>query len=183
MRSGAGVQDRGAGDPAKAGVGMSGGQADETATAPKKGGGTRLILLVGALLLLLAGGGAAYVMLMMPPGAAAEREQALDLARAEIVFVELPELLVNLNTDGRRLRFLKLATALEVAGEKQAEVVRQFVPRILDSFHMYLRAVTPEELQGAEGVYRIKEELLLRTNEAIRPAKVRDVLVREMLVQ
>jgi flagellar FliL protein len=48
---------------------------------------------------------------------------------------------------------------------------------------MYLRAITPEELQGAEGVYRLKEELLVRTNEAIRPAQVRDVLVREMLVQ
>ena len=47
----------------------------------------------------------------------------------------------------------------------------------------YLRAMRPEELQGSEGVYRIKEELLARTNDAIRPAQVRDVLVREMLVQ
>ena len=42
---------------------------------------------------------------------------------------------------------------------------------------------TPEELQGSEGVYRLKEKLLVRTNEAVRPAQVRDVLVREMLVQ
>ena len=65
----------------------------------------------------------------------------------------------------------------------QAETVRRFVPRILDSYHMYLRAIRPEELQGSEGVYRIKEELLARTNDAIRPAQVRDVLVRELLVQ
>jgi flagellar protein FliL len=70
-----------------------------------------------------------------------------------------------------------------VSGEDQAAVVHQFVPRILDSFHMYLRAITPEELQGSEGVYRLKEELLVRANEAVRPAQVRDVLVREMLVQ
>lgn len=165
---------------------MSNEQADETAAPPKKRSRTKLILVIGATLLLLTGGGAAaFVMLAMPPESAVESEQALeaDLARADIVFVDLPELLVNLNTSGRRLRFLKIATALEVAGEEQAEVVRQFVPRILDSFHMYLRAITPEELQGAEGVYRIKEELLIRTNEAIRPAAVRDVLVREMLVQ
>ena len=61
--------------------------------------------------------------------------------------------------------------------------MRQFVPRILDSFHMYLRAVSPEELEGSEGVYRIKEALLARTNEAVRPAEVRNVLIREMLVQ
>jgi flagellar protein FliL len=121
----------------------------------------------------------------MPAGSSAGAGEALgsELAREEIVFVDLPELLVNLNVTGRRLHFLKIAAALEVAGEDQAAVVRQFVPRILDSFHVYLRAITPEELQGAEGVYRIKEELLVRTNEAVRPAQVRDVLVREMLVQ
>jgi flagellar FliL protein len=48
---------------------------------------------------------------------------------------------------------------------------------------MYLRAVRPEELEGTQGVYRIKEELLARTNEAVRPAQVRSVLIRELLVQ
>jgi flagellar FliL protein len=163
---------------------MSNEQAGETATPPKKTSRTKLVLAIGATLLLLTGGGAAaYVMLVLPAGPETGSQQALDVAHADLVFVDLPELLVNLSTDGRRLRFLKLATALEVAGEKQAEVVRQFVPRILDSFQMYLRAVTPEELQGAQGVYRIKEELLVRTNEVIRPAVVRDVLVREMLIQ
>jgi len=41
----------------------------------------------------------------------------------------------------------------------------------------------PEELEGAQGVYRVKEELLVRTNQATRPAQVRDVLIRELLVQ
>jgi flagellar protein FliL len=165
---------------------MSDEQADKTAAPAKKPGRAKLILVAGAvLLLLLAGGGAAaFFMGILPIGAAAVAEQAQsEMAREDIVFVDLPELLVNLNVTGRRLHFLKIATALEVSGEEQAAVVRQFVPRILDSFHMYLRAITPEELQGSEGVYRLKEELLVRTNEAIRPAQVRDVLVREMLVQ
>jgi flagellar protein FliL len=161
-------------------------QADQAAAPPKKSGRAKLLLVIGAALLLLAGGSAAaFFTLIMPAGSSADAGEALgsELAREEIVFVDLPELLVNLNVTGRRLHFLKIAAALEVAGEDQAAVVRQFVPRILDSFHMYLRAITPEELQGAEGVYRIKEELLVRTNEAVRPAQVRDVLVREMLVQ
>ena len=164
---------------------MSDEQADQTAAPAKKRGRGRLLLVLGvALLAFGAGGGTAFFMGLLPTGAADAR-QALqsEVVREDIVFVDLPELLVNLNVTGRRLHFLKIATALEVAGADQAAVVRQFVPRILDSFHMYLRAITPEELQGAEGVYRIKEELLVRTNEAIRPAQVRDVLVREMLVQ
>jgi flagellar FliL protein len=165
---------------------MSEQQTDQTAAAPKKRGRTKLILALGALLLMLGGGGAgAFFMGVMPISWSADAGQALEseVRHEDIVFVDLPELLVNLNVTGRRLHFLKLAAALEVAGEGQAGLVRQFVPRILDSFHMYLRAITPEELQGAEGVYRIKEELLVRTNEAVRPAQVRDVLVREMLVQ
>ena len=164
---------------------MSEEQADKTAAPAKKSGRGKLILLAGAALLLAAGGAGAFFMGIIPAGSAAGTEQAseAELAHEDIVFVDLPELLVNLNVTGKRPHFLKLATALEVSGEDQAAVVRQFVPRILDSFHMYLRAITPEELQGSEGVYRLKEELLVRTNDAVRPAQVRDVLVREMLVQ
>jgi flagellar FliL protein len=161
----------------------------EPAATPKPGGGRKKILIIGLpllLLLLLGGGGAAYVMGMVPPAAGdagtADESAAID-DPASIVFVELPDLLINLNAEGPRLRFLKIAAALEVRGEDQAEAVRRFVPRILDSFHMYLRAIRPEELQGSQGVYRIKEELLARTNDAVRPAQVRDVLVRELLVQ
>jgi flagellar FliL protein len=145
------------------------------------------MLMVGLplLLLMLGGGGAAaYVMGIAPLGGAAEDGAAQAPDATEIVFVDLPDLLINLHGDpSRRMRFLKLATAVEVAGEEQAATVRQFVPRILDSFHMYLRAVRPEELEGAQGVYRIKEELLARTNVAVHPAQVRSVLIRELLVQ
>jgi flagellar FliL protein len=169
---------------------MSEDKATEVETAGETGRGKRrTVLLVGlplVLLLLGGGGAAAYVMGLLPFGgnAAAAAKEAAVPDPADIVFVDLPDLLINLNGGaGRRMRFLKLATAVEVAGEQQAETVRQFVPRILDSFHMYLRAVRPEELEGTQGVYRIKEELLARTNEAVRPAQVRSVLIRELLVQ
>jgi flagellar protein FliL len=165
---------------------MSAEPTETEAAGAKAGGRRKTILMIGLplLLLLLGGGGtAAYVMGLVPPGNAAGGAAEAALS-ADIVFVDLPDLLINLNGDGsRRMRFLKLATAVEVAGEEQAATVRQFVPRILDSFHMYLRAVRPEELEGSQGVYRIKEELLARTNEAIRPAQVRSVLIRELLVQ
>jgi flagellar FliL protein len=159
-----------------------------TGAADGKAGGRRsTILMIGLpLVLLLLGGGAAaaYVMGLGPLGKHETVAAGEAGPTANLVFVDLPDLLINLHSgDSRRMRFLKLATAVEVAGEEQAERVRQFVPRILDSFHMYLRAVRPEDLEGAQGVYRIKEELLVRTNEAVRPAQVRSVLIRELLVQ
>jgi flagellar FliL protein len=102
---------------------------------------------------------------------------------ANVVFVELPDLLLNLNVTGKRLRFLKVVASLEVASEEQAEIVRQMTPRILDNLHLYFRSVQPDELAGPDGVYRIKEDLLVRINDTIGPARIRDVLIKEMLVQ
>ncbi len=153
----------------------------------KSGSKLKLILIIGLpLLLLLGGGGAAYVMGMVPglngAGDSADAAPPAD-DPANVVFVDLPDMLVNLNAGGRRLRYLKIAAALEVRGEDQAELVRQFVPRILDSFQLYLRAIRPEELDGPDGVYRVKEALLARANDAVHPGQVRDVLLRELLVQ
>ena len=98
-------------------------------------------------------------------------------------FVDLPDVLVNLQSDGRRMRFLKIAVAFEVADEPTALAVRQLAPRVLDSFQLYLRTLTVEDLRGAAPVHRMKEELLARVNQAIDPQRVEDVLVKELLVQ
>lgn len=153
----------------------------------------KLIIMIVLPVLLLAGGGAgAYFMGVFSSeeaGGEAMADDALSLEMetpvmpANVVFVDLPDLLLNLNVTGKRLRFLKVVTALEVANEEMAEIVRQMTPRILDNLHLYFRSVEPEELAGPDGVYRIKEDLLVRINDTIQPATIRDVLVKEMLVQ
>lgn len=156
------------------------------------GGKSKLVLLIVAPLLLLgAGGGAAYVGGFLPFGAeAAARGENGEVAGREVevdprsmVFVEMPDILVNLQDDGRRVRFLKLSLALELASERDAERVRALQPRILDSFQVHLRSLELEELQGTAAMYRLKEELLMRINNAAAPVRVRDVLFKEMLIQ
>ncbi len=154
----------------------------------------KLIIMIVVPVLLLGGGGAgAYFMGVFSGEEAGDEAMAEEAPPPEemeppvmptdIVFVDLPDLLLNLNVTGKRLRFLKVVTSLEVASEEMAEIVRQMTPRILDNLHLYFRSVAPEELAGPDGVYRIKEELLVRVNDTIQPAVVRDVLVKEMLVQ
>ncbi len=53
----------------------------------------------------------------------------------------------------------------------------------MDNFQVYLRELRIEDLKGSAGMYRLREELLTRVNAAIAPAKVHDVLFKEMLVQ
>ena len=41
------------------------------------------------------------------------------------------------------------------------------MPRVMDSFQLYLRALTLDEVQGAAGMQRLKEELTARVNLAV----------------
>jgi flagellar FliL protein len=104
-------------------------------------------------------------------------------ATPAVLFVDLPDLLVNLRSDGKRLRFLKLRVALEVESEKAGDGVKALTPRVMDSFQMYLRALSVDEVQGSGGMQKLKEEMMARVNLAIEPHRVSDVLFKEMLVQ
>jgi flagellar FliL protein len=92
-------------------------------------------------------------------------------------------MLVNINTAGRTKNFLKIKVSLELNNEADINRVENVLPRIVDNFQVYLRELRLEDLQGAAGVYRLREELLNRVNAAVRPAQVKDVLFQEMIVQ
>ena len=102
---------------------------------------------------------------------------------ASVAFVDMPDLLVNLRSDSKRMRFLKLRVALEVESSTAADGVKMLTPRVMDSFQMYLRALSVDEIQGSLGMQKLKEEMMARVNLAIEPHRIRDVLFKEMLVQ
>jgi flagellar FliL protein len=99
------------------------------------------------------------------------------------VFYEMPEMLVNINTAGRTRNFLKIKVSLELASEQDIARIDNVLPRIVDNFQVYLRELRLEDLQGAAGMYRLREELLNRVNAAVRPSQVKDVLFKDMIVQ
>jgi flagellar protein FliL len=167
-------------------------QGDGEAAAPAKKSGSKkkLIIIVAAVFLLAAGGAGAFMSGMLDGlmGSESEAEESA-VARAEPeepaggVFYDLPEMLVNLSTSGKKLGFLKLRVALEVSDEEEKAALDSVQPRIIDSFQIYLRGLRMEDLNGSAGLYRLREELLLRVNSAAEPTKVKDVLFKEMLVQ
>lgn len=112
------------------------------------------------------------------------RQQTKVQAAAPIVptYVDLPEIVANLNTAGRP-SYVKLSARAEVTGPKDAERVRQLMPRIQDLFQTYLREMRPDELRGSAGSYRLREELLSRANIAVAPAHISNVLFIQLLIQ
>ena len=117
---------------------------------------------------------------------AAEKE-VKEGAEAEMAkktyFVDLDEMIVNLNTTERRQSLLKIKVSLEVAEQKDVAVVQELTPRVVDNFQTYLRELRLDDLRGSAGMYRLREELLTRINIAVEPAKVKAVLFKEMIVQ
>ena len=171
--------------------------ADEDA-APAKGGGKKKILMLAVPIVLAAVGAGLWFGGILPPllGMGPKSEHAAGHedgkgekpaegdAKAKVPsFVEVPEIIANLNAGARRTAFVKLHARLELAKAEDEVAVKAVMPRLLDMFQTYLREMRPEELRGSAGTYRLREELLARANVATAPARVNDVLFTEMLIQ
>lgn len=153
----------------------------------KKWSGKRIVMVAAPVLLLLVGGGTAATLYFGDKDEAKTADPAAIVAAssagAEVVYVDLPDILVNLKSTDRNSSFLKLSIALEVSGEAQADAIRKQMPRIADSFQVYLRELRIDDLSGSAGMFRLKEELLRQVNTTIAPFRINDVLFKEMLVQ
>lgn len=163
-------------------------EGDEEEGSSAKAGKKKLIFILGAVLLLVIGGiGGAYVTGLMDPiismVTGAEHAEDEEFVDEDAVFYDLPELLVNLSSTGRRASFLKIRIALELQKQDDVPQIELMMPRILDNFQVYLRELRIEDLKGSAGMYRLREELLSRVAAAAAPARVNDVLFKEMLVQ
>jgi len=165
------------------------GEGDEGSA--KQGGKKNLLIVIAVVLLLAVGGiAAAYFTGLLQPvlemilgkHAPDTSQQAMKTPQ-KAIFFPLEELIVNLNTGGRKSTFLKIRVSLELVNQDDIPRIQSVMPRVLDSFQVYLRELRIEDLKGSAGMYRVREELLARINAAAAPAKVRDVLFKEMLVQ
>jgi len=154
----------------------------EGAAEAKAGGGRRrlIIIIAAALIAVLAIGAVLYFVVGIGRAPAA----ASTAAEAPQSFIfNLPEMTVNLNTEGHGQSFMKLTVALEVANQQMMNDIQPRMAKVVDAFQVYLRELRPSDLQGSAGIYRLKEELLRRVNVAIAPAQVDGILFKEILVQ
>jgi flagellar FliL protein len=140
----------------------------------------KFIVIGGAALVLLAGiGGAAYYFFTHKP----EPKPEASVARPA-VFVDLPEVLVNLSNAGsERTQYLKIKIVLELAEQSMVGQITPVMPRVMDAFQTYLRELRPSDLDGSAGLYRLKEELTRRVNASIAPNRINAVLFKEIVVQ
>jgi flagellar FliL protein len=160
-------------------------EAEEASPPAKKGGRKKLLLAVPVVLVAVGAGlwfsGVLPGLLGMKGRAPAA--QSAEKKTGAPVYLDVPELITNLNVPGRRQSYLKLHAKLELGGPEDVAPVTAAMPRILDLFQTYLRDMRPEELRGSEGSYRLREELIGRAAIAVAPAHIQNVLFEELIIQ
>lgn len=168
---------------------------EDAAPKKKKLKPMTLLLFVGLPVLVLLLGGAAATMFMLGGDENAEEAHAEAEGGAhgegagehgatqDVVFYELPDILVNIRAEDGRASYLKLKLTLEVDSEDTVHLIEPAMPRVLDRFQSFLRELRVEDLNGSLGSYRLRLELLRRVNLAVAPEEVRAVLIEEMLIQ
>jgi flagellar FliL protein len=165
--------------------------ADEA--APKQGfvkkllGNKKLLIIVAAALLVVIGGGAgAYFFFFSGPDAKDAKLAAappVPIVPPTVAFYDMPDIVVNIQSADGSPAYLKLSVSLELAQADEKAALAAVTPRIVDQFQSYLRELRVDDLHGSAGVLRLKEELLRRIDVAAAPYPVKDVLLKEMIVQ
>lgn len=153
----------------------------EEGAAPA-GGKKKLIIIGAAVLLLVAGGGGGFM--VMRSRAAQTEKQAVE-QKLPVAFMDVREMTMNLMPEPGQTqpRFLRLKVALEVRDSKVVAEIQPLMPRVEDTFQVFVRELRVGDFEAAGGTYRLREELLRRVNVAVYPAKVDAVLFKDFVIQ
>lgn len=201
------------GEAAPAPEGEGGEGAEGAAKKKKLAGKNLILFIVLPAILVLGGGGAAAFLLLGQSGGEQHAEADAGHGKAKskggghgaegepgepipgpngttisygengIVFVSLPEILVNIVGPDGRPAYLKLRLTLEAPDEATVTALTDHVPRVTDQYNGFLRELRTDDLSGSAGAYRLRLELLRRVNLVVAPARINAVLIEEMLVQ
>ena len=175
-----------------------------TGSSSESSGGLNKKLIIGvlALILLLGGGAGAYFTGLLDKllgheevkceevkegddhyQECADKLAASAQAAGPGTFFAIPDMIVNLSSNAKQPRFLKISLKVELEKAEDQPRFEAILPRVIDQFQTYLRELRIEDLRGSSGMYRMKIELLSRVRAAAPDMNVRDILFQEILVQ
>jgi flagellar FliL protein len=150
-------------------------------TQPKKGNKKLLFIVIGVVLVLLVGGGAAGYMFLadgkQKGSAGQEKEKS---SKGKAVLFALDPFVLNLAEQGR---FLKVSMQLELTDDSALASANERTPQLRDAFITLVSSKSADSLANPEGKFQLKDELLLRANQAIGKDVVRNLYFTEFIMQ
>ena len=150
---------------------------DQEPPKPKKFN-TTVILAIIALLLLSVGGWFIYKNIIQ------EDEIAEKSLMGQTFFLDLEPITVNLRAGSENnLAWLRIKVTLEVKGQNNYDLLKKMTPKVMDVFQTYLKELKKSDLDGSFGIYKIKDEMMMRINVILAPAQIENILFQEFILQ
>lgn len=156
---------------------------------------SKKMAMIGAIVavLVLGGGGAGWYFTQSKGGEEAEEtaKPAKKKKKAKVVappvFAPLEVFTVNLQPDGEEEHMLQVSITLEMAGQEQADLVKNNMPKVRSRVLLLLSAKKASELTTVEGKTKLAEEVM----EAIKKPfaehedtqEVNEVMFTQFIIQ
>lgn len=171
---------------------------EEPAAAAEGGGaskgGMMKFIIIGLVAVLLLGGGAfAYFKFFAGHGEEekakeeghgekSEKDKEVGQAGMPGTMFPLESFIVNLaGSEGKR--FLKITIDLELDKAEAAEEVKARLPQVKDSILILLSSKSFEEIYTVQGKFKLRDEVISRTNSFLKTGKVKNIYFTEFVIQ
>ncbi|MEW6184295.1 MAG: flagellar basal body-associated protein FliL [Thermodesulfobacteriota bacterium] len=153
----------------------------ESKAEPSKGLGKKLLILMAGLVLFLGVGGyLGYILLWGERGVSGPGGIAAQKTKEKTVLFSLEPFILNLSDPGRHL---KVAVQFELLSKEDETKVREGTPKLRDTIIMLLSSKTTEAVSSPEGKFQLKDEILLRSNQAFNKEIFKNVYFTDFVMQ
>jgi len=157
-----------------------------TEQVPNKKSKMGFFIILGVGILILGGGGFfAYTKFLAHKPAIEEVASQEAKKEAPPVIGEMlvmEPFVVNL-ADPKGKRYLKVKIELELESKEAVDKATKVSPKLRDMVIMMLTSLGFEEIMTPEGKIRVRDELLERFNEIMRPDHIKNIYFTEFVVQ
>lgn len=152
-------------------------QYTEDAKKPK---GSKILIFILVITVVLSAGGFIGYKTFVANKEKADSEIKKEKGDEKIVLVPLDAFIVNLGDTGR---YLKVTMQLELVNPSYQEMVSQRIPNIRDAVITLLSSKSSDSVSGPEGKIQLKDDLLLRLNNAMGKEVFKNLYFTEFVMQ
>lgn len=100
------------------------------------------------------------------------------------VFYDLPEIRSQIRVaESNRRENINIKITIELSSVEDVKTIEALLPRINDIILNHTNELTSDEVNGANGLYWLKEELLYRINLVAAPVKVKNLNFKNFEIQ
>jgi flagellar FliL protein len=147
---------------------------------PPKKSSKGLLIIIVVVVLALAGGVFAFFQFTGGKDKGKEGAKADDKKAVKTALIALDPFVVNLAEQGR---FLKVTMQFELADSTNQDLVKEKMPQLRDAIITLISSKSAESVSSPEGKYQMKDELLLRANNALGKETFKNLYFTEFVMQ